>query len=53
MEPIQIKKPEWERIFSSSPVNEDELPHGKWAWPKCTWFRKRLARVRAEEIERG
>lgn len=56
LEQRQINRPEWEQIFNASPAitgkktyTEDGLPEGKWPWPKDTWFRKQLARVREEE----
>jgi len=44
----------WESVFMQSRVNdgyyaEDRLPEQAWQWPKSTWFRGRLYKVREQQ----
>ena len=44
----------WESVFIQSRVNdgyydEEGLPEQAWQWPKATWFRGRLYKVREQE----
>jgi len=48
---------DWEMVFSSSPVNGasyvgDSLAVIGWPKPTGTWFQRRLAKVRGEELVR-
>ena len=48
---------DWDLVFSSSLANGakyegDSLPVIGWLWPTGTWFQRRLAKVRGEELAR-
>lgn len=49
----EIQMNAWESVFLQSRVNdgyydEEGLPEQAWQWPKATWFRGRLYKVREQ-----
>mgnify|MGYP001603258384 CR=1 FL=1 len=55
MKPVEIDESSpMQRVFRMARVNSreyhgDKLPELKWDWPQSTWFRQRLAALKARE----